>query len=73
MCLAIPMKLTERCGDSGTVELDGVRTEVALALCPEAKVGDWLIVHAGFGLSIMDEAEAAETLSLLHQVSEAPQ
>lgn len=65
MCLAIPMKLVARTDDIGTAELDGVRVSVALALCPEAKIGDWLIVHAGYALTVMDEDAAAETHRLL--------
>jgi hydrogenase expression/formation protein HypC len=63
------MKLIARHGDTGTADLDGVRTDVALALCPDARVGDWLIVHAGFALTIMDEAAVAETRQLLSEVS----
>jgi hydrogenase expression/formation protein HypC len=69
MCLAIPMKLLARQGDKGTTDLDGVHTEVSLILCPEAQMGDWLIVHAGFALTVMDEAAAAETLQLLSELS----
>lgn len=65
MCLAVPMKLLLRAGTTGSVELNGVRTDVSLVLCPEAQPGDWLIIHAGFALSIMDEADAAETHRLL--------
>ena len=69
MCLAVPMKLVERDGEHGVGDTDGVRTRVMLTLTPEAEVGDYLIVHAGYALSIMDESDARETERLLHQVN----
>ena len=71
MCLAVPMKLVERDGEHGVGDTDGVRTRVMLTLTPEAEVGDYLIVHAGYALSIMDESDARETERLLHQVNGA--
>jgi len=67
MCLAVPGKiLSVNEGDDalervGTVDFQGSRVEASLAMTPEAKTGDWVLVHAGFALTIMDEAEAAET------------
>ncbi|RPH94637.1 HypC/HybG/HupF family hydrogenase formation chaperone [candidate division KSB1 bacterium] len=71
MCLAIPMQLLERDGDRGTVEVGGARSKIMLSLLPEAKVGDWLIVHAGYALEVLDEQEAALTLALLKQIGES--
>jgi len=71
MCLAIPMQLLERDGDRGTVEVGGARSTIMLSLLPEAKVGDWLIVHAGYALEVLDEQEAALTLALLKQIGES--
>lgn len=71
MCLAIPMRLREHHGLSGTLEIGGVRKEVMLTLTPEAKVGDWLVVHAGYALEIMDEQEAERTLSLLQELGKS--
>jgi hydrogenase expression/formation protein HypC len=63
------MKLV-RCDEwSGTAELDGVRREIGLALCPDAKVGDYVLVHAGYAIGTLDETEARETLALLQRVS----
>jgi len=70
MCLAIPMRLAERGELAGTVELDGVRREVSLMLLPEARAGDWVLVHAGYAIGLVDEAEAAETLALLREMAE---
>ncbi len=71
MCLAVPGRLLEvQCSPAaalpvGTVDFQGTRLEVGLAFTPEAKVGDWVLVHAGFALSVLDEAEALETWSYL--------
>ena len=58
MCLAYPMTLMEIDGAHGTVEARGLRLRVGLALVPEAKVGDALLVHAGYAIAIVDEAES---------------
>lgn len=71
MCLAVPMKLVERQETLGVAEIDGVRREVSLMLQPEAKVGDYLLVHAGYAIGLVDEAEANATLELLRQVAGA--
>ncbi len=65
MCLGVPMKLTELQGREGKAELDGVSRKVGLDLVPEAKVGDYVIVHAGYAIQILDEQSAKETLELL--------
>ena len=69
MCLGIPAQLVEL-GEQGlaTAEVSGVRRAVATALVPEAQVGDWVLVHVGFALHTIDEAEAARTLELLEQI-----
>lgn len=69
MCLAVPMKIVERGEDLGVVELDGVRREVSLQLQPEARLGDFVLVHAGYAIGLVDAAEAEETLSLLREMA----
>lgn len=69
MCLAIPMKVVERREFVGTGEIDGVRREIGLALCPEANVGDYVLVHAGFAIGCIDEEAARETLAALTQIA----
>ena len=65
MCLAIPALVVERRdGDEATVDLGGAKKRVSLALVPEANVGDYVIVHAGFAISVLDAEEAAKTLAL---------
>ena len=71
MCLAIPAKIVERLGeDMARVDLDGVRKEVSLALTPDAVVGDYVILHVGYALSVIDPAEAAKTLALFREIGE---
>lgn len=65
MCLAIPMQLIERREFDGLADLNGVRRTVALMLTPDATLGDWVLVHAGYAITVVDEEEAANTLSLL--------
>jgi len=64
------MKLIKREGDTGTVELGGVERQINLMLMPDAKIGEYLIVHAGFAIQRLDEKEAQKTLEILSQVSE---
>ncbi len=71
MCLAVPMRLIERREMVGIAEVDGVRREVSLMLQPEANPGDYLLVHAGDAIGVVDEAEARITLDLLRQMAEA--
>lgn len=76
MCLAIPGQIISISDDaeplmrSGRVSFGGVVKTVNLAYVPEAKVGDYAIVHVGFALSIIDEAEAEETLDYFKQIQE---
>ena len=71
MCLAIPMELVERSEYEGTVELQGVRRTVSLMLLPEAEVGSWVLVHAGYAIGSVNQQEAEETIALLEQYSDA--
>lgn len=71
MCLAIPMRLIERTDMEGTVELDGVRRTISLMLLPEAEVGQHVLIHAGYAIGAVDEAEAMRTLELLREYADA--
>ena len=68
MCLAIPTLLVQKDGDEGVVEIGGVRRKISLALVPEAKVGDYVILHVGYAIQVMDEEEAEETLKLINEM-----
>lgn len=70
MCLAIPTKVIEIKGNLGVVEFGGVRKDVGLSLLPNLKIGDWVLLHAGFAIQKLDEEEAKETLRLLEEISE---
>ena len=69
MCLAVPASIKSIKGESAVVELGGVERQVSLLLTPEARLGDYAIVHAGFAISLLDEAEAQETLALLRELA----
>jgi hydrogenase expression/formation protein HypC len=73
MCLGIPARIVEILEQGGLAkaEISGVRRDVSVALCPEADVGDWVLVHVGFALATIDEEQARETLALLEQMGEA--
>jgi hydrogenase expression/formation protein HypC len=62
------MKIIAVRGTTATVEMAHVRQECELSLLPEAKVGDYVIVHAGFAIEVLNEEEARETLDLLDEV-----
>lgn len=65
MCLAVPMLIRKIEGSDAEVEIGGVARAVSVALTPEAKEGDYVLVHAGFAIGLVDEEEALETLRLL--------
>jgi len=76
MCLSIPGKLIEVTAELdetfrvGKVSFDGILKEVSLTLVPEAKVGDYVMVHVGAAISVVDEEEAVKTFDLLKQLDE---
>ena len=74
MCLGIPGKILSVYEDHGTkmakIDFGGVSREACVEVIPEAKPGDWTIVHAGFALNLLSEEEAQETLDILEQMSE---
>ena len=72
MCLGIPAKIIELYQTNGMkmarVDFGGAIKEACMEYLPEARVGDYTIIHVGFGLSILDEQEAMETMDLLRQI-----
>jgi len=69
MCLGVPMKIVSRDGDNIVAEVDGVRKEAnVMLLGEEVAVGDYVIVHAGFAISRLDEAYAEETIRMMREV-----
>ena len=67
MCVAVPAKVLEIEGTRATVVVAGAKLRAHLELVPEAKVGDYVLVHAGFALQVMNAEEAEETLALLEE------
>jgi hydrogenase expression/formation protein HypC len=63
------MRITALDGSLATIATEGLEQECSLALLPEARVGDYVLVHAGFAISVIDEDEANETLELLREIS----
>lgn len=70
MCLAIPAQITAVSGTTATLDMAGNTIEADLSLVPDAGVGSWVIVHAGFAIQIYDEHEALETLRLLREAAQ---
>jgi len=74
MCLAIPGKIVSLSGAEmekyGRVSFGGITKEVSLALVPEAAEGDYVLVHAGYAISVIDEEEAQRTLEYLDEIIE---
>ncbi len=72
MCLGVPGKITEIYERDGLpmarIDFGGIFKEACLAYVPEAKIGDYTLIHVGFALNIIDEQEALETLSLLREI-----
>jgi hydrogenase expression/formation protein HypC len=69
MCLAIPSKITRIENNMAVIDVDGVQRECSLLLVEDARVGDYVIVHAGFAISKIDETAALETLALLKEAA----
>ncbi len=68
MCLAVPMQVISVKGDAMVAEIDGVRREASLLMLnEEVKVGDFVLIHAGFAISRLDEDEALETIELMRE------
>lgn len=69
MCLGVPMKIISRNGDDVVAEIDGVKKEASVMLLgEEVVIGDYVIVHAGFAISKLDETYAEETIRLMREV-----
>ena len=71
MCLAIPLKIAEINGKDGIGEANGLRRKIRLDFIREPKVGDYVIVHAGFAMERMSEKQALENLQAIQEVADA--
>ena len=70
MCLAIPALITAIEGKEADVEIGGISRRISLMLTPEAKIGDYVLLHTGYAISIIDEEEAKENLKLFEEIAE---
>ncbi|MFQ6057305.1 MAG: HypC/HybG/HupF family hydrogenase formation chaperone [Anaerolineae bacterium] len=71
MCLAIPARVVSIEGLEAEVDMGGISRRISLWLTPEAQVGDYVQVHTGYAIGVIDEAEAQETLRLFQELAEA--
>jgi len=69
MCLAVPALIKTISGREAEVEIGGITRRISLRLTPEAAVGDYVLLHSGFAISIIDGQEAAETLKLFAEMT----
>lgn len=69
MCLAIPLKIVSMTGTDAVGEVDGVERDISVMMTPGVKVGDYVIVHAGFAIQTLDRKEAEENLEMLREMT----
>ena len=69
MCLAIPVLIKSIENKEAEVEIGGITRRISIWLTPEARVGDYVLVHTGYAINVLDEQEAEETLSLLEEIA----
>ncbi len=70
MCLAVPARVISIKDNKAQVDLQGNLIEADITLLPDTRVGDYIIMHAGFGIQIYDEEQAMETLALINKMEE---
>ncbi len=70
MCLAIPALITSIEDKEADVEIGGISRRISLWLTPEAKVGDYVLVHTGYAINVLDQERAKETLEILREIAE---
>jgi len=70
MCLAVPAQITTINGTEADVRIGSITRKASLWLTPQAKTGDYVLLHAGYAIAIVDQAEAEETLALLREMAD---
>jgi hydrogenase expression/formation protein HypC len=70
MCLSVPGKIVKIKQNMARVDVGGMLRDISLDLCPEASIGEYVLVHAGFAIQKVDEEEAMETLAFLRKMAE---
>ncbi len=69
MCLAVPAKIIEMDKQIATVEVGGLSRQASTVLLPDAAIGDYVLIHAGFAISLLDEEQALETIRLFDEMT----
>jgi hydrogenase expression/formation protein HypC len=69
MCLAIPALITSIEDKEAEAEIGGISRRISLWLTPEARVGDYVLVHTGYAINILDQEQAKETLAILREIA----
>ena len=70
MCLAIPARIISIDGEDAEADVGGVRRRIGIMLTPSVKVGDYVLLHTGYAIGVIDPAEAEETLALFRELAE---
>jgi hydrogenase expression/formation protein HypC len=68
MCLAVPAQVLSILGQEAEVDVGGVRRRISIVLTPDVRVGDYVLIHTGFAINVVDELEAQETLKLFAEI-----
>ena len=71
MCLAVPARLVECRDDAAVADLHGNRVNISTMLVPAAKIGDWVLLHAGFAIQLISEQEAQATFAIINDIRAA--
>jgi hydrogenase expression/formation protein HypC len=69
MCLAIPVLVRSIAADEAEVEIGGISRRISIILTPEVRVGDYVLLHAGYAINAIDEEEAEETLRMFEEMA----
>jgi len=70
MCLAIPARITSIDGQNAEAEIEGVKRQIGIMLTPQVKVGDYVLLHTGYSIGIVNATEAEETLQVFRELAE---
>ncbi|TEB06929.1 Hydrogenase isoenzymes formation protein HypC [Pelotomaculum schinkii] len=68
MCLGVTAKVVKIDGQKADVEFDGVTQAISIAMTPQVKIGEYVMIHAGFAISIIDQTQAEETMDLFKEI-----
>ncbi|ADJ26699.1 hydrogenase assembly chaperone hypC/hupF [Dehalogenimonas lykanthroporepellens BL-DC-9] len=73
MCLAVPARIESIEGDIAQADMAGTKVRASLMMVPDAKVGDYILLHTGYAIQVLDEADALETLNLFKEMEMIPE